>query len=86
MLTITEDSRVHAREKCVIVSIDYTAPYQPEPSFRIGIPPNMHLYCREVLDGLNVDVPHELPEVPLITKPSAVLGFKWLAVEGWQHA
>ena len=92
MLTITEEARAHVIEKGGILFLDYIVlqgcciPYQPEPSVRLGKPRNPHQYRREVLDGLIVFIPHELPDVPLVIKMSAFLGFKRLVVAGWQHA
>lgn len=92
MLTITEEARDYAHERGGSLFLEYIVvqgcciPYQPEPSVRTGEPHDPRNYRREKLDGVTVFVPHDLPEVPLLIKVSAFMGFKRLVVEGWRHA
>ncbi len=92
MLTITEEAKTHALEKGGVIFLEYIVvqgcciPYQPEPTVRMGEPHNPRQFRRVVLEGITVFIPHDLPEVPLVIKVSAFLGFKRLVVEGWLHA
>jgi hypothetical protein len=61
-------------------------PYQPEPAIRFGKPHNPEKYRNEIIEGINVYIPHALPEVPLTIKLSTFMGLKRLVVEGWIHA
>lgn len=91
MLTITEEARALALMRGGIIYLEYIVvqgcciPYQPEPSVRIGEPHNPKQFRRLELQGITIFIPHDLPEVPLVIKMSAFLGFKKLVVEGWRH-
>jgi hypothetical protein len=92
MLTITEEARDHAREKGGVLYLEYIVvqgcciPCQPEPTVRFGEPHEPRNYRREKLEGISVFVPHDLPDVSLVIKASAFMGFRRLVVEGWRHA
>ena len=92
MLTFTKEARDFARQKGNIVHLEYLTlnscciPFQPAPTVRFGSPHNPQQYEEETIDGLQVFIPHHLPDVPLEIQLSTFMGIKRLIVEGWKLA
>jgi len=92
MLKISSEARQYAREKGSSLFLEYLTvnncciPFQKEPTVRFGTPHNPEHYQKEYIDGLDVFVPVELPDVPLSIELNTFMGFKRLVVTGWCHA
>jgi len=93
MLTITPEAKTHVLNNGGLLFLEYMKlsmgacciPFQPEPSVRLGKPPNQDKYRQEIIDGLTIFIPHDLPEVPLVITMSFFMGFKKLVVDGWRY-
>jgi hypothetical protein len=53
------------------------------PTVRFGEPHDPANYKEQIIQGVIVFVPNELPEIPLSIQLSSFLGIKRLIVDGW---
>jgi len=92
MLTISPEARRYALEKGPSLFLEYLTvnncciPFQTEPSVRYGKPHDPERYQKVKIDGVDVYVPLELPDVPLTIELNTFIGLKRLVVTGWRHA
>lgn len=92
MIIISPEAQAYIREKNN--SIYFDCPpligccihLKESPTIRFGIPYDVHNYDKTEINQLIVYIPHELPDIPLSVVLASFLGFKRLAVEGWQLA
>jgi hypothetical protein len=92
MLNITAEAVEYILAKGNYLHFEYLEisncciPFQSEPTIRFGRPHNPEKYKIETIDGINVYIPHALPDVPLTIKLNTFMGLKRLVVDGWRHA
>jgi hypothetical protein len=92
MLTISPEARQYALEKGASLFLEYLTvnncciPFQAEPTVRYGMPHNPEHYQKENIDGVDVFIPVDLPDVHLSIKMTTFMGLKRLIVTGWRHA
>ena len=56
------------------------------PAVRFGEPANPECYHAEIIEGVTVYLPYELPDIPLEIALASFLGLKKLTVQGWRLA
>jgi hypothetical protein len=92
MLTLTPEALKHAHEKGGSLYLEYIVVqgccihYQPGPTIRFGTPHAPEKYWKEIIEGVTIYIPYDLPDVPLAINLDTFIGFKRLIIEGWRHA
>jgi len=92
MLILTDNALEHIRARGQVIFLELPIVIQGDitirerPSVRWGLPRDQHNYQLEVVQGIEIYVPHDLPGIPLTITVSHFLWMKWLAVEGWALA
>jgi len=91
MLTFTSDAHHYAVQRGKTLYLDYITltgcciPYQPAPTVRFGLPHDPKRYHKEIINDLQVFIPHKMPDLPLEIHLATFMGLKRLVVEGWSH-
>lgn len=92
MLTLSESALSHIQERQQPIFLEMPQVIQGDitiresPSVRWGQPPNIEEYRLVVVQGVEVFIPRDLPQIPLKITVSRLLWIKWLAIEGWALA
>lgn len=93
MLTFTEKARALAREKNKPVYLEMSPTIKEccfslreSPAVHFGEPRDKSLYHLRAIEGLEVYVPKELPDIPLRVNVRNIFGWRSLVVEGWRLA
>lgn len=92
MLTITPEAVEYIRSKTKPIFLDIPpligccVHLKESPAVRFGEPHDPGNYDLKTIQGVQVYVPHELPDQPLTITLNSFLGIKNLGVEGWHLA
>ena len=92
MLTLSDSAREYIQfrrkpvylEMPIVIQGDITI--RESPAVRWGVPSDAGRYRLVQTQGVEVYLPHELPQIPLKIVLSQFLWLKWLSVEGWALA
>lgn len=92
MLTLTDSAVAHIQARGQAVFLEMPMVIQGDitiresPSIRWGVPADLDNYRLDRIQGVDVYLPYDLPQIPLKIALSRLLWLKWLVVEGWALA
>lgn len=92
MLTLSDSALSHIQSRGQAIFLEMPMVIQGDitiresPTVRWGVPPDLQKYRRTTIQGVEIYLPYDLPQLSLKITLSRFLWLKWLAVEGWALA